>query len=299
MLRLLVTAAVLALVLRAIEWPALTGLAAQVRWPLFLLAGLCMGLAYPLHAVRLGVLLRQQRIDVPFAELHRITWISVFFGSFTPGAIGGDVSRLIHMYGRVPDNKPGGTAAIIADRVIGLGALLLVAATATLFHLRSTKLVADEIVALLPLFAAMFLALALGWAVLARLAPEGRLASLRLAARQTIRPPAPLALAALVSLTIWIVDFFAGWLLARSLGWPVGFMEITVALAVAYTVASLPLSLGGHGVREGALVVVLGWFGFSGSAPLLAVAFLALTLCWCLVGGAIWLLAPATARPAR
>jgi hypothetical protein len=67
-------------------------------------------------------------------------------------------------------------------------------------------------------------------------------------------------------------------------------VEISLALAVAYTVASLPLSIGGHGVREGSLVLVLGWFGLSTSAPLLAVAFLALTLLWCAAGGAVYLL---------
>lgn len=290
-LRVAVTVAVLILVLRAVDWTAFTGLTATLRWPVLLVAAACMGVAYPLHAVRLGVLLRQQRIQVPFPELHRITWISVFFGSFTPGGVGGDVSRLLHVFGRVPDNKPGGTAAVVADRVIGLAVLLLLAAAATLFYLRAATLAADEIVALFPIFLLSFIALMAGWALLARLPVGGRFASLRAAARQTIRPPAPLAWAGLLSLAIWAVDFLAGWLLARALGWPVGLVEITVALAVAYTAASLPLSLGGHGVREGALVIVLGWFGFSSGAPLLAVALLALTLFWGLVGGAVWLFA--------
>jgi uncharacterized membrane protein YbhN (UPF0104 family) len=257
-----------------------------------------MGLAYPLHALRLGVLLRQQGIGVPFTELHRITWISVFFGSFTPGGVGGDVSRLLHVFGRVPDNKPGATAAVIADRVMGFAVLLLLAAVATLAYLSRTSAPSEEVRALLPVFLAGLLALIAGWALLARQAPTGRLAALRSAARLTIRPPAALGWAALLSLAIWSVDFFAGWLLARALGWPVGLVEISVALAVAYTVASIPLSLGGHGVREGALVIVLGWFGLGG-APLLAIAFLALTLLWSLVGGGVWLLAPGQGSAVR
>lgn len=290
MLRVVVSAAVLALVLRAVEWPAFAGLAGKIQWPAFLLAAVLMGVAWPLHAVRLGLLLRQQGIGLPFSELHRITWISVFFGAFTPGGVGGDVSRLLHVYGRVPDNKPGGTAAVLADRVVGLAVLLLLATVADALYLRSTKLPADEIAALFPVFILSLIALLAGWTLLARLPAGGRFAAMRAAARQTIRPTTPLVLAALVSLAIWVADFAAGWLLARALGWPVGFVEVSVALAVAYTAAALPLSLGGHGVREGALVVVLGWFGFSAGAPLLAVAFLALTLLWCLVGGAVWLL---------
>jgi glycosyltransferase 2 family protein len=288
--RVLVTAAGLALVLRTLEWTALAELPGRLSLPLLLLAACCMGLAYPLHAVRLGILLRQQGIALPFRELHRITWISVFFGSFTPGGVGGDVSRLLHVHGRVPLNKTGGAVAVVADRVVGLATLLFLAAAAANLHVRSAADSAPELVALAPLFAFSFVALGLGWTILARRRFSGRFAALSAAARLTLRPVAPLLAALGVSLAIWTADFVAGWLLARALGWPVGLVEISVALAVAYTIASLPLSIGGHGVREGALVVVLGWFGLSAGAPQLAVAFLALMLLLSLAGGGVYLL---------
>ncbi len=290
--RVVVTAVVLVLVLRSVDWAAFAALPGRLHWPMLLLAALLMGLAYPLHAVRLGLLLRQQGIGLPFSELHRLTWISIFFGSFTPGGVGGDVSRLLHVHGRVPANKTGSAVAVVADRVVGLLTLLLLAATATITHQQTAPAPAREITALVPLFVASFLALGLGWVLLARRPVAGRLAELGAAARQTLNPVAPLFSAVLVSLAIWTADFFAGWLLARALGWPVGLVEISVALAVAYTVASLPLSIGGHGVREGSLVVVLGWFGLSAGAPLLAVTFLALTLLWCAAGGVVYLLSP-------
>lgn len=290
--RVVVTAAVLVLVLRAVDWAAFAGLPGRLRWPLLLLAALFMGLAYPLHAVRLGLLLRQQGFNLPTGELHRITWISIFFGSFTPGGVGGDISRLLHVHGRVPLNKTGSAVAVVADRVVGLATLLFLATMAALAHRQTAPTPAPEVAALTPLFGASFLALTTGWVLLARSQRGGRLADLGTAARRTLSPVAPLLMAVLVSLAIWAADFFAGWLLARALGWPVGLVEISVALAVAYTVASLPLSIGGHGVREGSLVVVLGWFGLAAGAPLLAVAFLALTLLWCAVGGVVYLVAP-------
>jgi hypothetical protein len=295
--RIVVTGAVLALVLRTVDWAALSGLPARLNWALLLLAAGFMGLAYPLHAVRLGVLLRQQGLSLPFGELHRITWISVFFGSFTPGGVGGDVSRLLHVHGRMPTNQAGSAVAIVADRLVGLFTLLFLATSASTVSLRWSPTASREMAALAPLFFAAFAAIGLGWLLLAWRGPAGKLASLGAAARQTLRPVAPLLAAIAVSLAIWTADFFAGWLLARALGWPVGIIEISVALAVAYTVASLPLSVGGHGVREGSLVVVLGWFGLSSGAPLLAVAFLALTLVWCLVGGVVFLLSKRMAPP--
>lgn len=288
--RVVVTAAVLALVLRTVDWAAFAGLPGRLDWLWLLLAAFFMGLAYPLHAIRLGLLLRQQGISLPFGELHRITWISIFFGSFTPGGVGGDISRLLHVHGRVPANKTGSAVAVVADRVVGLVMLLFLAVSATVTHLQTAPAPAPEITALASLFGASLLVLGFGWVLLARSQRNGRLAELGMAARQTLSPVAPLLSAFAVSLAIWVADFFAGWLLARALGWPVGFVEISVALAVAYTVASLPLSIGGHGVREGSLVVVLGWFGLSTGAPLLAVAFLALTLLWCALGGVVYLL---------
>lgn len=292
--RLVVTAVVL--VFQTVDWSAFAQLPGRIQWPLLLLATSFMGLAYPLHAVRLGLLLRQQGISLPFGELHRITWISVFFGSFTPGGVGGDVSRLLHVHGHVPANKAGSAVAIVADRVVGLFTLLFLATATTIVHLQSAANPSPEVTALAPLFAASFLAIGLGWWVLARRQPSGRFLTIGNAARQTLSPLVPLFAAITVSLAIWLSDFAAGWLLARALGWPVGLIEISVALAVAYTVASLPLSVGGHGVRVGSLVVVLGWFGLSSGAPLLAVAFLALTLFWSAVGGIVYLLSGRNTR---
>jgi hypothetical protein len=45
------------------------------------------------------------------------------------------------------------------------------------------------------------------------------------------------------------------------------------------------------------LVVVLGWFGLTSGAPMLAVAFLTLTLFWGLAGGLVYLLVPRSAEP--
>jgi hypothetical protein len=294
--RVAVTAAGLWLVLRTVDWSVFAGLPGRLHWPALLLAALCMWAAYPLHAVRLGLLLRQQGVVLPFTELHRITWISVFFGSFTPGGVGGDVSRLLEVHGRMPANKTGGAVAVVADRVVGFATLLLLAACAALTHRFSSATSPQELAALAPLFAASLGALCLGWIVLARMQVNGRFATLSAAAKLTLSPLAPLLAAFGVSLAIWSADFVAGWLLARALGWSVGLLEISVALAVAYTVASLPLSIGGHGVREGALVVVLGWFGLADGAPQLAVAFLALTLVWSLAGGFVYFSSASSAK---
>jgi glycosyltransferase 2 family protein len=69
-------------------------------------------------------------------------------------------------------------------------------------------------------------------------------------------------------------------------------------VAVAYAATALPISVGGHGVREGALLAVLGMFGLISAAGqldaalLLAVLAWGLTIFWSLFGGGVLLLAP-------
>ena len=75
-------------------------------------------------------------------------------------------------------------------------------------------------------------------------------------------------------------------------------IETAVAVAVSYAVTALPISVGGHGVREGALLTVLGLFGLlpAGSetretALLLAMLVWAVTMGWSLFGGLVLLAA--------
>jgi uncharacterized membrane protein YbhN (UPF0104 family) len=82
-------------------------------------------------------------------------------------------------------------------------------------------------------------------------------------------------------------------------------LETCIAVAVAYAATALPISVGGHGVREGAMLVVLGLFGLVPAAGadrdralLLAVLVWAVTMLWSLVGGGVLLFAsPARSSP--
>ncbi len=75
-------------------------------------------------------------------------------------------------------------------------------------------------------------------------------------------------------------------------------------MSVAYAATVLPVSVGGHGIREGALLGMLALLGLLPDdssrqlALLLAVLVWAISVLWSLVGGAVLLLArrPTTQR---
>jgi uncharacterized membrane protein YbhN (UPF0104 family) len=73
-------------------------------------------------------LLRAQHIEVERRKLTESIWVSMFFNNFLPSNIGGDVVRIADT-APAAGSKTLATTVILVDRVIGLIALVLVAAT--------------------------------------------------------------------------------------------------------------------------------------------------------------------------
>ncbi len=273
-----------------------------LEWTLAVPAIVLAGLAYPLQAWRWRVLLGTQGICPPARWVHGVCWIGQFYNSFLPGGVAGDAVRLAHAWRLVPERRAGAAASLAADRVLGLGSLLALATCA----LGAQVAFAGGAGRLQPLLWSSLVAwvvlTALGWSLVgtrwwepvsARLLGPARAAVLHDAAVAVGTKRAALAGAAALSVAVWIADFLSLWLLARSVGLGTGLLEVTVAASAAYVAASLPISIGGHGVREVSLVSVLGLLGYGGpgdgAVVLLVAAFWALSVAWSLVGGAVQL----------
>ena len=308
-LRYVLSLAVLGWLAWRVDWTRFGGLHG-LDWSLTLLAALLAGLAYPLQAWRWQLLLRAQGFALPARWVHGVFWIGQFYNSFLPGGVAGDAVRFGYLWREHPDRKAAAAASLIADRLLGLGALLALATLALGMHLALAGGGAELRALLTASTIAFGLLLAAGWSVTrtrwwepfsARLLGTGPAAALHDAAVALGRRPATLAMATLLSVAVWLVDFISLWLLARSVGLDAGLLGMTVAAAAAYVAASLPISIGGHGVREGTLVAVMMLLGLgagqSEHVALLAVAFWAVSVGWSLAGGAVYLLAVLTGWP--
>lgn len=278
----------------------------------FLPAALLAGAAYPLQAWRWHLLLRAQGGTLSAGWVHAVTWIGQFYNSFLPGGVAGDAVRLGYCWRAAPDRRAAAAASLLADRLLGLGALCTLAALALGTHLllhgggaELRHLLAASAAATALLFAAGWSLVATRWGepVSARLLGRERAAALHDAAQALGARRGVLAAASLLSVAVWLADFASLWLLAGAVGLAVDPLTLTVAAAAAYVAAALPFSIGGHGLREGALVVVLGWLGFGlaahPSVPLLAAGLWALSVGWSAVGGLVWLAGPRPAPSAR
>lgn len=302
-LRYAVTLGLLGWLALRVDWAGLSGLRA-LDWRMAVPAVLLAGVAYPLQIVRWQLLLRAQGFVLPARAVHAAGWSGFFFNSFLPGGIAGDAVRFGLLWRHAPDRKAAAAAGLVADRLLGLAALFALAALALGLHILKSGGGRDQSLLLAAsggalgglLAGAVLLPRTKLWAPLATRLLGAELSASLVAAVQPLTGVRVATGALLVSFAVWLVDFAALWLLARSVGLSANFLGLSAAAAAAYVAASLPISIGGHGLREGTLVATLAVLGIGAGQPqavaLLAVAFLAVSVGWSLVGGLVVLFQP-------
>lgn len=287
-----------------IDWRQFAGLRGQFALAPVALATLIAGLTFPLHAWRWWLLLRAQDLPRSFHWAHVVTWIGNFYNAFLLGGLGGDAARAFYVCRDDPTQRAAGLAATFLDRVLGLIVLLSLAALTLLLKLETVTHHA-ELRLLLALCAVLSITGGIAFAVICRRPPpwlthwlgETRAATLADILRRAGSARRPFIAALASSYVIWLLDFVSVWLLARSAGLPLPFIDVSLAMSVAYAVTVLPVSVGGHGVREGAMLGTLALLGRIPTddarqhALLLAVLVWAVSVGWSLVGGAVLLLA--------
>lgn len=312
--RYLVSLTLLWLLASRIDFNQLATLRGQFSLPLTVAAVLIAGITYPLHAWRWQLLLRAQGVPLSLHWAHVVTWIGQFYNAFLLGGIGGDAARVFYLVRDASAQRAAGFTTLVIDRAMGLVVLMALAAAA--LAARTATFAAEPRLRWL-FFAAVAITVGstLAAVILVRVAPERwpqplrrLLGPARLATASQLldcvrtTPRAHLTALALGGV-IWVLDFISAWLLARAIGLPLPFLETCVAMSVAYASTALPISVGGHGVREGALLATLAAFGLLATpelhdrAVLLALLVWATTVFWSLFGGLFVLAAPRILPP--
>jgi uncharacterized membrane protein YbhN (UPF0104 family) len=174
------------------------------------------------------------------------------------------------------------TNSVLIERLVGLLAVLL--CFCLTFPLLLGRVGDDPVRWLLWLIFAACSAVMLGLAVIA-------IAASRLERFRLLRPMAALgfALASVarssdVPLLIWtgilgqLVAILAFYLINLSVGVPLSFIDCAATLPPGLLVALVPISLGGWGIREGALIVLLSFYGITGEQALVVSTLFGLSL---------------------
>jgi uncharacterized protein (TIRG00374 family) len=294
---------------RAQMWEALTH--AKPAW---LLAGfLCYGAVELLAGGRWYILLRVQGVRLPLWRVGALFMLGIFFNMFMPGGVGGDVLKIVYLMKEVPGNQRAkGMLAVLMDRLIGLMALIMISSTIMAVQynwLRTTPMSRHLTWVLLAIlvfslggiiFSFVISGFGLAHKLPKKMPMRDKLIDLA-AAYNAYARAWPASLVALVSsFGVHLFSFFLFCCAARALAvhtGGIGAPEISLGalltvMPIILTLASMPISVGGNGVREWLFVVLLGPLcGVSQpEATMLSLTGYMLTAAWGLIGGFIYLL---------
>ena len=299
--KLAVSAVAIFLVLRVIDFEhAFKRLEAQnallvVFALLAMVVQLFLG-AWRWHCVRRGL-----GVDVRYPNTLRLYAIGSFFSTYVISGVSGDIMRgwLSFKAGIDPARAAN---SVILDRVVVLAgiAIMLLPALPWFFVTFGTGIEGWA-----PAVAAAGLFLAVFATSQARRLPESWQATLpgRLARKlgdgmhEVFMRPASATRAITCAVLAQVALGVTTWALALSLDIPAGFVDCLIIIQIVAVVNAIPISIGGWGVREAAVVALFAFIGVEAEAALLLSVELGLLgLVVNLPGGIVWLMTPADQR---
>jgi uncharacterized protein (TIRG00374 family) len=307
-LKLTVSTALLVVLFRRADVPAMVTRFKEMD-PFWTLAALGVyGLMLGVSAWRWRLLLRIQTIEVSLGTLTKSFLVATFFNNFLPSNIGGDVVRVADT-APFAGSKTLATTVVLIDRILGLIALLVLAAGASALAWRLG----------LPLDGMQYVWLALvvftvGLLFFLRnpdkltrtvrtiladrlLAVQTRLQNLVTAITRFAQQPRGLWFAfggAVVVQALLILFYVCA---ARSLAVPFPLLAASVIVPISLAVQMVPVSINGFGVREAVFAFFFTSLGLNVSSALtLSLGSAALIMLFSLSGGAVFMMRPRKAR---
>ena len=223
----------------------------------------------------------------------KIYYISMFFTCCLPGAVGGDVVRVwLAKSEHMP--MPVSINSVIIDRMMALLALvLMVVFTMPVLG----KALGFDVALVLPVVAVLaVIGLWLLFNAEKLLAPFKRFRLIHWvlylinSIHMIIRTPRACAGALVLALVGQVIYAVSAWVLARSLGVDMTLLQSITLMPPVMLATTLPISIGGWGVREMGIVGMLGLIGIPQSAALvLSIQLGLLSVILSLPGSLLWL----------
>lgn len=234
--------------------------------------------------------------SIPPRSAFRYTLIATFFNQTLPSTVGGDAAR-IWFVARSGAGWQAATYAVIVDRVIGLAVLVAIVAVCLPWLL---DLVRDPIgrasmllingAAIIGTIAFLIVGHA-QWQWLQRWWATRHIGAISKVTLDVVRSreSAPIVIA--LSTVIHLLTIAAVWCAARSVAAPLEFGQALLLVPPVIMVSTIPVSIAGWGVREGAMMAVFAYAGLRDADGLIvSVLFGAGLFVIGMAGGTIWIL---------
>lgn len=292
-LRLAATLGLLAWALRDVQWSRMIELLRDADWR-WLLAALALGLVVQIVAgMRWAALARPLGFDAPPAYFVWRFFEGGFFSLCLPSSIGGDVVKAYRV-GDTTQRRLLAGCSVLADRLTGVAALGVLAGAA----LAATKW-RLSLPATLSVAAGLLLAVLVGFRlVFGSLDRVMNLMPVPHAAREFIaqllpyqQRPSLIARAVGWSFVVQIGGTLSVALVARTVGVDPGLGAWFAVAPLVALIETVPISIGGFGVRENAMEYLLSGYGVPGEQGIAVALLCGLTrIASGLVGGVLFLL---------
>jgi uncharacterized protein (TIRG00374 family) len=220
-----------------------------------------------LSSLRWFILNSAQYILIKFQQTLLATYIAGGFNIILPGALGGDLIRLMYVFKKAPEQKSLGFLTLFADRVIGFMAILVILCVISLIDMQSFResstLFYLTLMSILLCFAAFIFLMCCIWIsqqkffqhYLNRHLEERPWAKPFLAFFSTLRifhfKKITLLYCLAISVLIQILITSSVIVIAKILGFKaISFEHYLIAMSITQIVNLLPITPGGVGIGE-------------------------------------------------
>ncbi len=272
--KLIVSVGLIAYLAYGMDWQELGAIFAQLIPQFFVVAILFFLLSNTLGSIQWYLLLRAQQLPIRFRQALVFYFVGVFFNNVLLGNIGGDAMRIYDIR-RLTGQSSGGVAATMMDRFIGLFSTCSLALAAYPFIVHTASRSSLLISVLVPVWLGLIVVLAMGLSrrigsfverVLTRFLPESIGDIMRRLRGSVVvyRDRVPLLAGVWsISLGVQFCRILVYWSAGLAIGMAPGLLYFMSFQPIAAVIASLPISIGGLGVRENTLVGLFGGLGFA------------------------------------
>ena len=304
-LRIVVSAGLLAFLLTRVHLGSVFDTGDASTLPLLGVALVIWFLSIVLVTLRWQRVLQALDLGAPLPPLLSHTLAGLFVANFLPSTVGGDVLRVVRLSSDNGD-APASFASVVLERLTGFVVLPAISLVALLTHPSLLSLGNASRLAV-GLSLATLLALVAILALTASPRLGGRLAgrpswlrffgAVHLGLDRIRRRPSAAAGVLAVAFAYQLTVVTAVWVAAQALGIDLGWAPAMAFVPVVSIAQVLPVSFGGLGLREGALVVLLSPVGVTDEQAIaLGLAVYGLNLVVSLLGAPALAVGPRDAR---
>ncbi|NQT26534.1 flippase-like domain-containing protein [candidate division KSB1 bacterium] len=276
LLKIVISTGLIALLLKRIGPDYILSTLENANWIWITAALVLFTVSYFLGSLQWWTLLKAEGVRIPFRKTLQFYYVGLFFNNLFISNLGGDVFRMVDIR-RYSEDGAAAVSTVFLDRVMGLllmSGLAVLSSPFLLIH-QSTDLkflpflfvlIAGWTIVLFTLFSKRF-ARPFIWLV-TRITPE----KLHLKGREIYnriysfgRQKSCFIRVFLISLCVQSARILTHYLLSRSLGLHVSPLYFFLFIPIVAIIASLPVSIGGLGLREQSAVILFGAVGMAAS----------------------------------